>query len=444
VDCAEQRRRVRKTAEDLPMISSRQTVAANEAYVAAAFHRDGAFQCLSDETLAELTRRGLLQTRPSQMWHFGDHSNGCSRYLSGGKWKRADTKGADWHKLAGLEDVVVNDRRFVAFVLEGSKDALAAAELLNRLGLLTRSGIIGAFGAAYRPIAREVQQLSGRKVMVIGDNDSAGRDCISRVSATLCDHSIDHVVLFWPESVKDVFELVQLHVEAKNDFGRLYQVFLSFFSPLTVQEFNDSTVQPLNSSAVQQFNDSTQEEAIELITSFVPSEPCTGNTSSFALARAVRDRQERTGVAPTNLEIDKLHHEWFTRSRPMLPQNADEEKSLRKFYKQLTRVRFLPTALVRAIARARSAPLPQLPNLSNDAQLVALLYRELQRDAGDRGFICPVNTIVEFAGLRWPEQARWIQSVLEKAGVIRCVDRGSPHVTGAPGKSTVWRYLKPL
>src|SRR5438552_780316 len=271
--------------------SSRQTAATNEVYAAAAFHRNGGFQCLSGETLAELTRRGLLRTRPKQMWHFGDNSNGCSRYLNGGKWKRADTKGADWHKLAGLEDVVANDRRFVAFVLEGSKDALAAAELLNRLGLLTRSGIIVAFGAAYRPIASEVQQLSGRKVILIGDNDSAGRDCISRVSATLCDHCIDHVVLFWPESAKDVFELVQVHVEAKNDFGRLYQVFLSFFSLPTVQEFNGSTVQQLSSSTAQQFNDSTQEEPGDFVDPYVATAPATGNTAAFALARAIRDRQ---------------------------------------------------------------------------------------------------------------------------------------------------------
>ena len=306
------------------------------------------------------------------------------------------------------------------------------SEGLKRSDEPTSFPVIVAFGAAYRPIAREVQQLSGRKVILIGDNDSAGRDCISRVSATLCDHCIDHVVLFWPESAKDLFELVQLHVEAKNDFGRLYQVFLSFFSLPTVQEFNGSTVQQLSSSTAQQFNDSTQEEPGDFVDPYVATAPATGNTAAFALARAIRDRQEQTGVAATNLEIGAFHHEWFMRSRPMLPQNADEERSLRKFYKQLTRVRFLPTALARAIARARSAPLPQLPNLSNDAQLVASLYRELQRDAGDRGFICPVNTIVEFAGLRWPEQARWIQNVLEKAGVISLYGSGVPSRHGRP------------
>jgi hypothetical protein len=234
----------------MPMISSStQTKATTEARFAAAFHRNEMFQCLSGETLRELAHRGLLQTRPKQMWHFGDQSNGCSRYLNGGKWKRADTKGADWHKLAGLEDVVTNDRRFVAFVLEGSKDALAGAELLNRLGLLTASGIIAAFGAAYRPIDAEIEQLSGRKVMLIGDSDSSGRECIKRVSSTLCNHSVDHVVLFWPESVKDVFDLVQTHVERNEDFGLLYRNISFFFL-----SSHGSPIQPFNGSTIQQFN----------------------------------------------------------------------------------------------------------------------------------------------------------------------------------------------
>jgi hypothetical protein len=225
--------------------------------------------------------------------------------------------------------------------------------------------------------------------------------------------------------MKDVFDLVQAHVESGDDIGRLYQSFLSFFLPS-----HHSTVQHINSSTLQQFNNSTQEEQCDLLAPFILTKPATGNFLAFALARAIRERQERTGVAPTNSEIDALHQEWFTRSRSMLPHDADEEKSLRKFYRQLSRVRFLPSTLRAAMARARTLPLPDLPKLSDDALLVAALYRELQREAGDRAFICPVNTIVQFASLRWPEQARWIQTVLEKAEVIRCVDRGSPHVAG--------------
>ena len=92
----------------------------------------------------------------------------------------------------------------------------------------------------------------------------------------------------------------------------------------------------------------------------------------------------------------------------------------------------------------RTMPLPDLPKISNDARLVASLYRELQRDAEERrAFICPVNTIAQFAGLRGRTGALDSDSA-RKAGVIQCVDRGLPHVAGAKGKSTLWRYLRPL
>ena len=50
-------------------------------------------------------------------------------------------------------------------------------------------------------------------------------------------------------------------------------------------------------------------------------------------------------------------------------------------------MRFLPSALNAAMTRARLVPLPELPILSDDARLVAALYRELQRNAGDHAFI---------------------------------------------------------
>ena len=101
----------------------------------------------------------------------------------------------------------------------------------------------------------------------------------------------------------------------------------------------------------------------------------------------------------------------------MLPADADEEKTLRKFYGQLRPANYLK---------------------------VAALNRELQRDAGDRPYICPVNKITGFLQLKYPEQANWIQHQLEKADVIHCVGRGEPHRQGRRGKSTLWRYLRPL
>jgi hypothetical protein len=437
-----------------------------------AFASQPQFQCLSGSTIAELLHRDLLQVTTNGRWRYGDARNGCRRSFKNPKWKRADTKGDDWHKLTGLQDVVEHERPQVVFVIEGSKDALAAAEMLNRLGLL-KAGIVAALGAGYRPIASEIAELRGRKVVLIGDADAAGRICVRLVSHALTEQEVDHVVFCWQESsCKDVFDLVKLHVDQKSDFGPVFASLRDFFStpPLpsnrsTAQQFNSSTsstTQHFNSSTTQQFNPSTQEGSSveqenfnpstqenaalsEFVTPYVATKPGTGNTWSFNLARAVRLEQERSGVMLTEAQLERIFDEWFNLSRPMLPADADRDKSLRVFYGQLSRVRYLPTSLHAALERARSSPVPALPNLNETALRVAALYRELQRDAGvGCAFICPVNVIVEYAALGWPQKAKWIQTVLERNGVIHCVERGAPHLEGKRGKSALWRYLQPL
>ena len=116
------------------------------------------FPCISEETVNELVRRGLLDLGKHQ-WRFGDANNGTTRRFDQRKWKRADNDGPDWHKLIGLSDVIRYDRRYVLFVIEGSKDALAAAELAQRCGILTQTSIVCALGSGYRPITSELQQL---------------------------------------------------------------------------------------------------------------------------------------------------------------------------------------------------------------------------------------------------------------------------------------------
>ena len=71
----------------------------------------------------------------------------------GENWKRADNSGSDWHRLIGLNDVVHNDRRRIIFVIEGSKDALVAAELARRCGILAKWESFSRLAAATDPLA---------------------------------------------------------------------------------------------------------------------------------------------------------------------------------------------------------------------------------------------------------------------------------------------------
>ena len=103
-------------------------------------------------------------------------------------------------------------------------------------------------------------------------------------------------------------------------------------------------------------------------------------------------------------------------------------------------------SLKAACERARTTPAPFIPAIdgNTEANTVAALCRELQRDAGERGFICPVNVVQQFLSLRWPAQAHWLLHQLELNGVIECADRGAPNAPGKKGKPTLWRYRLPL
>jgi hypothetical protein len=205
------------------------------------------FPMISRDTDRELESRDLVKFR-SNRWRFGDRTNGTTRNLRGRRFVRSENKGADWHKLIGLADVVANDRPFVILVTEGSKDGVAGLELANRAGLpLSKVGICVALGAGYRPIPSEIQQLRGRKVLVVGDRDAAGMKVIEIVSRVLTEHDINHVVWNWNSfDRRDGKDLFQLLNRKKENSRCSYDNFFPFFSPSngsTVQRFNSSTVQ---------------------------------------------------------------------------------------------------------------------------------------------------------------------------------------------------------
>jgi hypothetical protein len=399
------------------------------------------FPIISQATVSEVSERGLLTVSGNGEWRFGDSNNGTTRRLDHPKFKRSDTKGGDWHGLIGLEDVVKQNRERVIFICEGPTDAMAAFELAHRAGILRDVGVVAALGAGYRPIPSELAQLAGRKVIVIGDRDREGIESVRRVSAALCSHGVAHVSMNWSSfpkcDGKDLFDLLKT---LNGEKPSLFSQFFLFFPPSngsTVQRFNSST-HAAGTVLGGGFNSSTHVR--ELVEPFVVQKRGSGNAMAFALARALRGHEAATNTVLMDTDIDAVFHHWFTKSQPLLPPDADEERSLRHFYKQLRRVRYLPCALDDAIQRARTMPLPDIPGANTNVLKVAALMRELQRDAGDKSFICPVNVIVSFVPLRFAEQAKRVLLVLEKAGVIECVEHGSPHLAGKPGKSSVWRY----
>src|SRR5262249_11483508 len=281
-----------------------------------------------------------------------------TRNIVGKKFARSDNRGADWHRLIGLADVVERDRRFVALVVEGGKDAVAAAGLGHRAGLLCDVVIVAPPGAGYRPIPSELQQFYGRKVLLTGDRDAAGMKVIEIVSHALTEHGVDHAVWNWNSfDRRDGKDLFQLLSRKKENSRCSYDNFFLLFSPSnssTVQQFNSST-NTLSIASGRGFNGSTN--VCELVQPFIVKKRGTGNALSFQLARALRGYEATTNTMLDDADIDAVFREWFTKSQPLLPPDADTEKSLRHFYKQLRRVRFLTCALEAAKERARTLPL---------------------------------------------------------------------------------------
>jgi hypothetical protein len=400
------------------------------------------YPSISGEALRELSRRGLFHCA-GDYWRFGDESNGTTRRLDGRKFTRADNSGADWHKLIGLADVVRHNRKGVLFVIEGSKDALAGAELAFRSGILGEIGIVCALGSGYRPITSQIDQLCGRHVGLVGDRDAAGVETTGIVSQALHHAVIDHHIWNWAdwqhEHDKDLFDV--LTTIGLSNSTTTSTFFFSFFSPFP--QFNGSTVQHFNGSTQDGEAEATIGTTIDqFVAPHVVITAGTGNRKSFDLARAIKT----TNANMVMSDITTIFDEWFTRSRLFLPKGSDRDKSLQIFLKQLTRVRFLLGSLKAACERARTAPPPLIPALDGNTEAVAVaaLCRELQRDAGERGFICPVNVVQQFLDLRWPAQAHWLLHQLELNGVIECADRGAPNTLGKKGKPTFWRYRFPL
>jgi hypothetical protein len=392
------------------------------------------FPSISAETIRELEGRGLLHISERQ-WRLGDDNNGSTRKLGVRKWKRGDNSGEAWHKLIGLDEVVQNDRRHVILVIEGSKDALAAAELARRCGILAEVGIVCALGSGYRPIPNELEKLRGRFLILIGDRDTAGIETTQIVSHAFDCAGIDYRIWdwsIWQGKCKDLFELLE---SGQLSGLRTRDVFSSFF--------------PSQSSSLHVFKSSrpeaahagiSVEERLGIVTPHVMTESKTGNAKSFQLARAIKNRKLD---AP---DIEAIARLWFTKSRPFLPPDADENEFVQKFFDKLQRVRFTDAGLKAAFERARTAKPPFIAARDGDVQVaqLAALCRELQREAGRRPFICPVSVVMQFLSLRWRSQAGWLLQVLEEEKVIECVERGEQNKPGKKGKPTLWRYNMPL
>jgi hypothetical protein len=411
------------------------------------------FGCISTDTLDELVSRDLLHFNDDH-WRFGDDNNGTRRRLDGKKWRLKsgeqvkafpDNSSAEWHRLIGLDDVVRNDRKYLLLAIEGSKDALAAADFAFHIGALSETGIMCALGSGYRPIPSEMHKLAGRWVGLIGDNDEAGIETTQIVSFALNTAGVEHHVWDWGRcrtNARDFFSFWADCIEKEvKSFSDPFVKTLSgtVFSPSPPSSCSSPLV---FSSSSPQTTGLTDDEKAGIVAPFIVSKRGTAHSKSFLLARAIRTKYRNLNMN----NMKEVFGLWFAKSQPHLPPDADEEQYLQKFFDQLQRVRFTDTALQAACERAIRAKPPFIAAHDGNEELakLAALHRELQRDARDRPYICSIGVVVEFVPVRWRSQAGYLTHLLEEEGVIECIDRGLPRKPGQQGKPTYWRYKLPL
>jgi hypothetical protein len=453
---------------------------------------------ISPQAIEEAIHRGLLtfvKHRKSRCWRFGDSRNGSLRRIDGGPFRikgesvkaEAQTRGAAWHRLIGLDDVLLNDRRDILLIIEGSKDALAALHFADAEEKLSSIGVVVALGVGVRLHPDDLEKFRGRRVRIFGDADAAGEQAAGRIGQQLASVAAEVQIFSVAglnrddgEPVKDLFDVTRIDVddfECERDIWSISDLTSrgprvcvveqkpDFFSSLANNApFPSNTTAQHHALSVTKDNQRSTnddqgwegggkekisiETLLEIANSLACRENGKGHRAHFELARQVRHFEEQNGPL-SNQELRLINRRWFSASTA-LPANATEADAFSDFIERLRKVRIIPgtagDTLRLAKEQARTLPLPEIPGFP-DAPLamrkIAALHRELQRATGDAPHFLTAEYACAFAGLKHKIQANRIQWRLadERLGVLRCVKPGDRHIGGKP---TLWVYLLPI
>jgi hypothetical protein len=256
------------------------------------------------------------------------------------------------------------------------------------------------------------------------DRDNAGIETVRCVSAALCKHNIDHVVINWNGFPnfhgKDLFDLLKsLNGQTPSFFGD----FFSFPSLLQSSLSSPFSLSSLFSPA-----------------SFICTAAGQRNRKMFELARATKQFEHVHQIKLTGSELAQIFEAWYVPSAPFIGMGRDE--CLIHFLRLRDKVRFVAPDVQEVMVQAQSDPLPDVGIKCVPLQKIAALCRALQRSQVGHPFFCSVRTAMTFAGFASVSAAHDALYALESMGVIRCVKRGVPGTAGNP--ATRYRYLFPL
>ncbi len=437
---------------------------------------------ISPDAISEAVRRGLISFKKHRRvacWRFDDTQNGCSRRFDGLPFEIngqrvkavAETRGNAWHRLIGLDDVFTNDRREILLVTEGSKDALAALHFADAEGSLSDVGVAAALGAGVNLRTEDIEKISGRRVRIFGDADTAGQETVFRVGKQLVA-AANEVQIFSLAGlhcqdgslVKDLFDLSRIDCddfEANRDLwsvtdlnskGQRVSVLRNehefSFSPLPLPHVSPGShgfpVYPVSS-----FQELGQE-----LENLAKRNACTARNTArerrFKLERDLSAVQKQIARELSPDELIKAFDEWYRGSQPHLDPDKTRDDYLAKFFAELGKVR-VPTGEGEALKKALEhvstlsvSALPPLPGMGEALESwrrLAALHRQLARQSANGTYFLSCRDAAKaHQGLN-KDSANTINHALIRIRVIDPVRIGDAR---PGGKASEFRYLLPL
>lgn len=433
---------------------------------------------ISAQGIEEAIRRGLLSFvdhRNFGCWRFGDSRNASFRRVDGQPFRinnesvkaESETRGAVWHHLIGLDDVLSNDWRDIVLTPEGSKDALAAFHFAHAEKSLSRIGIVAGLGSAINLLPEDVDVFGCRRVRIIGDVDQAGMQVGTRIAESLVPVAAEVQIFSLAglkqsdgTDVKDLFDVTRIDYddfEANRDLWsvtdldtrgegvRIIKDRQDFFSsslPLhhVFPESHGFPVYPVSNSQ------ELEKELEELATDNACMERGTARVRRWQLARDVIAIEKRISRKLNPDELMPTFNKWYGVSQPYLDPKKTRDVYLAKFLAELGKVRVATgegDALKKAVERVSTLSVSELPAVAYAAeswQRVAALHRELARQSANGAYFLSCRDAARAHPSLNKDSASIINRALVRLGVVSLARLGQPR---PGGNASEFRYILP-
>jgi hypothetical protein len=154
----------------------------------------------------------------------------------------------------------------------------------------------------------------------------------------------------------------------------------------------------------------------DLIAQVAPTDYHQNNASLFKLARAVKSYENAARRPATRAELEFVFDRWSLIARPFWRSELTRDDYYAEFLDAYSYADFGidENPIEVAISRAKAAPLPDLPGISDERiRLLAAICREMQVLTGDKPFFVSTRKVGEIFGVHWTQAGCWLR-ILER------------------------------